>query len=147
MSDNTGDIVSKIVEANALENAGRVEQAIALYREISELDRSGNYGNVAREALANLEQTKVTVSDVFTAQKTKTNNFWDRINLRTRTTLIMVAISTLSTIAVSTIAYGFARQSMTRQITTAQQKLPQKWQIKLPFICGNVLGIFKLCLI
>ncbi|NJO95412.1 MAG: HAMP domain-containing protein [Pleurocapsa sp. CRU_1_2] len=140
MSDNTGDIVSKIVEANALENAGRVEQAIALYREISELDRSGNYGNVAREALANLEQTKVTVSDVFTAQKTKTNNFWDRINLRTRTTLIMVAISTLSTIAVSTIAYGFARQSMTRQITTAQQKTASEVANKVAFYMRERFG-------
>ncbi len=140
MSDHTGDIVSKIVEANALENAGQVEQAIALYREISELDRSGNYGNVAREALANLEQTKATVSDVYTVQPTKTNNFWDRINLRTRTTLIMVAISTLSTIAVSTIAYGFARQSMTRQITTAQQKTASEVANKVAFYMRERFG-------
>lgn len=140
MSDHTGDIVSKIVEANALENAGQVEQAIALYREISELDRSGNYGNVAREALANLEQTKATVRDVHTVQQTKTNNFWDRINLRTRTTLIMVAISTLSTIAVSTIAYGFARQSMTRQITTVQQKTASEVANKVAFYMRERFG-------
>ena len=36
MSDHTNDLVSKIVEANALENAGEAEAAIALYQEIFE---------------------------------------------------------------------------------------------------------------
>ncbi|MEY4517586.1 MAG: hypothetical protein RLZZ499_185 [Cyanobacteriota bacterium] len=142
MSDNTGDIVSKIVEANALENAGKVEQAIALYQEISELDRGGNYGNVAREALTNLEKTKATASNISTATTStvKTHNFWDRINLRTRTTLILVGVSTLSTIAVSMIAYSFARQSMVQEITTAEQKTASEVANKVAFYMRERFG-------
>ncbi|MEN9517831.1 MAG: hypothetical protein RLZZ381_419 [Cyanobacteriota bacterium] len=142
MSDNTGDIVSKIVEANALENAGQVEQAIALYQEISELDREGNYGNVAREALANLENTKATASNISTTPTStvKTNNFWDKINLRTRTTLILVAISTLSTITVSMIAYSFARQSMIKEITAAEQKTASEVANKVAFYMRERFG-------
>jgi methyl-accepting chemotaxis protein len=142
MSDNTGDIVSKIVEANALENAGQVEQAIALYQEISELDRGGNYGNVAREALANLENTKATASNISTAPSStvKTNNFWDRINLRTRTTLILVGVSTLSTIAVSMIAYSFARQSMIKEITIVEQKTASEVANKVAFYMRERFG-------
>ncbi|NJL51472.1 MAG: hypothetical protein HC930_03300 [Hydrococcus sp. SU_1_0] len=103
MSDNSSDIVIKIVEANALESAGKVEEAIALYQEISQLDPSGNYGNVAREALGNLEPNKAAIQDspqntataqIATGQKAKTNNSWGKINLRTKTTLILVGIST-----------------------------------------------------
>ena len=142
MSDNTSDIVSKIVEANALENAGKVEKAIALYQEISELDREGNYGNVAREALANLEKTKATASTISTASTAtvKTHNFWDKINLRTRTTLILVGVSTLSTIAVSMIAYSFARQSMVKEITTAEQKTASEVANKVAFYMRERFG-------
>lgn len=142
MSDNTSDIVSKIVEANALENAGKLEQAIALYQEISELDREGNYGNVAREALANLEKTKATASKISTASTAtvKTHNFWDKINLRTRTTLILVGVSTLSTIAVSMIAYSFARQSMIKEITTAEQKTASEVANKVAFYMRERFG-------
>lgn len=142
MSDNTSDIVSKIVEANALENAGQVEEAIALYQAISELDREGNYGNVAREALANLAKTKATASNINTASSSpiKINNFWDRINLRTRTTLILVGVSTLSTIAVSMIAYSFARQSMIQEITTAEQKTASEVANKVAFYMRERFG-------
>ena len=68
MSDNTNDLVSKIVEANALESAGKVAEAIALYQEISQLDPSGNYGNVAREALINLEPSNTNIQNTATAQ-------------------------------------------------------------------------------
>jgi twitching motility protein PilJ len=139
MSDNTGDIVSKIVEANALENAGQLEQAIALYQEISELDRQGNYGNVAREALANLEQLKATTSDVSAVQNTA-NSFWSKINLRTRTTLVLVGISTLSTIAVSAVSYGFVRQSMVREITAAEQKTASEVANKVAFYMRERFG-------
>jgi methyl-accepting chemotaxis protein len=144
MSNNTGDIVSKIVEANALENAGQLEQAIALYQEISELDRGGNYGNVAREALANLEQFKATSIDASGVQRSTANSFansfWGKINLRTRTTLILVGISTLSTIAVSMVAYGFARQSMVKQITTAQEKTASEVANKVAFYMRERFG-------
>jgi methyl-accepting chemotaxis protein len=141
MSDNTGDIVSKIVEANALENAGQVEQAIALYQEISELDREGNYGNVAREALANLENVNATVNNISTTPTTvKTHNLGDRINLRTRTTLILVAISTLSTITVSMIAYSFARHSMVKEITAAEQKTASEVANKVAFYMRERFG-------
>jgi methyl-accepting chemotaxis protein len=145
MSDNTNDIVSKIVEANALESAGKVEQAIALYREISQLDPSGNYGNVAREALANLEPNKTnvqnnSVAQMETGQKTKTNNSWGKINLRTRTTLILVGISTLSTVTVSAVSYGFARQSMIKEITTAEQKTASEVANKVAFYMRERFG-------
>ncbi|MFM2311069.1 MAG: hypothetical protein RLZZ04_345 [Cyanobacteriota bacterium] len=149
MSDNSNDIVSKIVEANALESAGKVAEAIALYREISQLDPSGNYGNVAREALNNLEPDKTTTQNIATVQiaaqtpteqKTKANKSWGKINLRTKTTLILVGVSTLSTIAVSAVSYGFARQSMIKEITIAEQKTASEVANKVAFFMRERFG-------
>lgn len=49
------NIVEKVILANSLEQEGQITEAISAYQEIIELDRGGTYGNVAQQALDNLQ--------------------------------------------------------------------------------------------
>ncbi|MGL5835694.1 MAG: methyl-accepting chemotaxis protein, partial [Waterburya sp.] len=126
MSDNTNDIVSKIVEANALESAGKVAEAISLYQEILKLDPTGNYGNVAQQALNNLagaigkEQQN---SDAVPSKSSHKPGVKDKfkLSLRVKTTLILIGISAFSTIAVGCVAYTFASSSSSKQIKIIEE--------------------------
>jgi len=150
MSDNTGDIVIKIVEANALESAGKVTEAIALYQEILKLDPTGNYGNVAQQALDNLDNLAGATgkeqqnqnSDAVPSKSSQKPGVQDKfkLNLRTKATLILVGVSTLSTIAVSAVSYGFARQSMIKEITVAEQKTASEVANKVAFYMRERFG-------
>ena len=48
------DLVAKIGLANALEQAGEVSKAVALYQEVVALDGEGIYGSVSQKALETL---------------------------------------------------------------------------------------------
>ena len=70
MSNNENidiNIVQKVIVANSLEQEGRIAEAIAAYQEIIELDKGGTYGNVAQQALANLND-KTDNSSEFLAE-------------------------------------------------------------------------------
>ena len=118
MSENTNNLVNKIVEANALENAGETERAIALYQEIVELDRGGNYGDVAQQALNNLQQTTANT----TAEDLQYSGFWwSRISIKAKTSLILIGVALTSSIGVGTMAYVLINSTTTREINRAQQ--------------------------
>ena len=94
MSDHTKDLGSKIVEANALENARKAEAAIALYQEILELDRGGNYGDVAQQALANLQElssSSVQQSQVGSFNSPKIS--WHSLSLKFKIPFLIIALS------------------------------------------------------
>lgn len=118
LSDNTGDIVGKIVEANALEAAGKTKQAIALYQEILELDRGGNYGDVAQQALNNLQKVSITAEEV---QENKTASWWERLSIKNKTTFVLTSLTLLSTVAISTVAYNLANQTITEGSNVSEQ--------------------------
>ncbi len=120
MSDNTGDLVSKIVKANTLESNGETEAAIALYQEILELDRGGNYGDVAQQALNNLQQA-TTANIVPETKQEKSSSWWSRLNLKAKTSLILIGVALTSSIGVSTVAYILSDQTITRQTNSAEQ--------------------------
>lgn len=124
MSDHTGDIVSKIVEANSLENAGETEQAIALYQEIMELDRSGNYGDVARQALNNLQQSQIAPdTDMgLTEVPQFRSNWWSKLSIKAKTSLLVTGVALASSIGISTTAYVLANRSVAEQINRAELK-------------------------
>ena len=120
MSDNTEDLVSKIVEANALENAGETEQAIALYQEILELDRSGNYGDVAQQALHNLQQGQVSEDFTSTAEIPQQSGWWSKLSIKAKTSLLLTGVALASSIGISTTAYILANQTIKQQIDRAE---------------------------
>ncbi len=119
MSDNTGDIVSKIVEANVLESTGETERAIALYQEILDLDRGGNYGNVAQQALDNLQQA--TANIVEETRQQKSGLWWSRLSIKAKTSFILTGIALTSSIGISTVAYILANKTIIQQTNGAEQ--------------------------
>ena len=121
MSDNTGDLVSKIVKANTLESDGETEAAIALYQEILELDRGGNYGDVAQQALNNLQQATTANTVQETGQK-KYSSWWSRLNIKAKTSFILIGVALISSIGVSTVAYILADKTITQQINHSELK-------------------------
>ena len=120
MSDNTGDLVSKIVEANTLESNGETEAAIALYQEILELDRGGNYGDVAQQALNNLQQA-TTANIVPETREKKSSSWWSRLNIKAKTSFILIGVALTSSIGISTVAYILADKTITQQTNSAEQ--------------------------
>jgi methyl-accepting chemotaxis protein len=130
MSDNTGDIVGKIVEANALESAGKVAEAIALYREVSELDPSGNYGNVAREALNKLQKPEDQSQKEATKQ-TSSAPWWQKLNLKVKTTTIAICLTTIPVVGISSIAYHFASKSLEKEKIETEQILTSQMADKI----------------
>lgn len=124
MSENTGDIVNKIVEANALESSGEIDQAIALYQEILEQDRGGNYGNVAQQALDNLQQTPTIaeekINKSFNTEK-KAFSLWSRLSIKAKTSAILIGIALTSSIGISTVAYILANKTIAQQTNSAEQ--------------------------
>ena len=122
MSTNTGDIVSKIVEANALESSGETERAIAIYQEILELDRGGNYGDVAQQALENLKQTTVSAPSKSAERQFQTNSsFWSRLSIKAKTSFILTGIALASGIGISSIGYVLADKAISQEVNRAEQ--------------------------
>ena len=123
MSDNTGDIVSKIVEANALESSGEIDQAISLYQEILKLDRGGNYGDVAQEALNNLQQSTPEVAEIAGESKSqkKSSSLWSRLSIKAKTSVVLIGVALGSSIGIGTVAYLLANKTIARQTDIAEQ--------------------------
>ena len=119
MSDLTGDLVNKIVKANALENAGKIDAAIALYQEIVALDPDGNYGDVASQALNNLQQSPVETQSIGKPQKR--SPLGQRINIKAKTSLIITGIALASSIGISTVAYNLANKTITQQTNNTER--------------------------
>ena len=118
-SDNTDDIVGKIVQANSLESAGEIEQAIAVYQEIIQLDPNGNYGNVAQEALANLQQSDSAPTPQ-SAQiiQPKSNGLFGRyLSIKFKVTLLAILFGTIPVIAIGSTAYYVADKTIKQEIT------------------------------
>lgn len=142
LNDDSDNIVGKIVQASTLENEGKIEEAIALYQEIIELDPSGNYGNVAREALSNLGISTVEEDAIIDSPESevKAGYIWDKFNLRVKTTLILIGISAFSTISVGFIAYNFANRSTLEQIKSAEENTAEKVADKVAFYMRERFG-------
>ena len=129
MSDNTGDIVSKIVEANALESSGEIDSAIALYQEILELDRGGNYGDVAQQALDNLQQSTpeapISVEKERHAPQTQTqksSSLWSRLSIKGKTSVVLIGVALSSSIGIGTVAYVLANKTIAGQTNKIEQE-------------------------
>jgi methyl-accepting chemotaxis protein PixJ len=145
LNDDTDNIVDKIVQASTLENEGKIEEAIAVYQEIIDLDPSGNYGNVAREALSNLGISTIEEDTIIDSQSSEVEvkvgySFWDKLNLRVKTTVILIGISAFSTISVGVIAYNFANRSALEQIKSAEQNTAEKIADKVAFYMRERFG-------
>ena len=125
MSENTGDIVSKIVEANALESSGETDRAIALYQEILELDRGGNYGNVAQQALDNLqlvtEQVQEDVAMGVPLSSSPSGSLWSKLSIKAKTSMVLIGVALGSSIGIGTVAYVLADRTIARQTDITEQ--------------------------
>ena len=139
MSDLTSDVVSKIVEANALENSGDIDAAIALYREIIELDRGGNYGNVAQEALNNLQvsDSAITKTQDTTTHKT---SWLERLNIKNKTTIILTGFTLVSTIGLSIVAYTLADKTVVQRVNQSEQAASYTLTEKIAFFMRERYG-------
>ncbi|GAB4525916.1 MAG: hypothetical protein Tsb0014_05650 [Pleurocapsa sp.] len=116
---HSDDIVSKIVQASSLEKSGEIEQAIALYQEILELDKEGNYGAVAQQALANL-QSQVTPTATTATQAKSDASWWSKLSLRWKVTGLAIALSVIPLVGIGATAYYVAGKSIEKQVSEAE---------------------------
>jgi twitching motility protein PilJ len=117
--DTGNDCVSKILNANNLERSGQITEAIALYQEIIQIDKEGTYKAIAEKALANLSQSQSAT--VTKDSEDSGGSFWDKLTLRWKVTALAIAISTVPLAGIGSIAYYLASQSITKQITQAEE--------------------------
>ena len=118
-SDLSDDLVGKIVQASTFESEGKTSEAIAVYQEISELDPTGNYGDVAREALANLEKTP-TVSTAEITEHKKVS-WWSSLSIKAKTSFVLIGIALSSSIGINTVAYILTNETVTEEMNSLQQ--------------------------
>ncbi|MEL6788326.1 MAG: hypothetical protein AAFO76_13170 [Cyanobacteria bacterium J06607_15] len=145
MSDNTGDIVSKIVEANALESSGEIDSAIALYQEILELDRGGNYGDVAQQALDNLQQSTpeapISVEkERYTPQAQKSSSLWSRLSIKGKTSVVLIGVALSSSIGIGTVAYVLANKTIAGQTNKIEQEKTYEMTKEIALFMRNRLA-------
>lgn len=126
---NPTDLVAKITLANALEQVGEVEKAVALYQEVIALDQNGIYGSVSRKALEAIEASKPSPNSTrptykgsyrigsddsqvsWEQQRRETTagssllqrlrQGWENLNIQTKLTILLVATAALPVIAVT----------------------------------------------
>ena len=121
---NVGDdLVGKIVEANTLESSGAVTEAIALYQEIVRLDPDGNYGNVAREALSNLQQESILIGENNFAADNKpvASSWWSKLNLKTKTSFVIIGVALASSIGISATAYVLVNKTVAEEVNRSKR--------------------------
>ena len=113
--NNTDDCVGKIIEASSLEKSGQIEQAIALYQEVLELDKGGNYGAVAEQALANLQKSVASSGTTTTTEKSDAS-WWGKLSLRWKVTALAIALGTIPAIGLGVTTYFIADKSLRAEI-------------------------------
>ncbi len=118
---NGNDIVSKIVQATTLESEGKLEEAISMYQQITELDPEGNYGDVAREALGNLQKSATPVAVETEFVRRKSFSWWSRLSIKAKTSLVLISVALGSSLGINTVAYVLADRTVTREIETFKQ--------------------------
>ena len=119
---NSDDLVGKIVRASTLESEGKTEEAIALYQEISQQDPDGNYGNVAREALGNLQKPAVTDAP---ENNKNVSSWWSKLSIKAKASLILIGVALTSSIGINTVAYVLADETVTKKVNNLQQAQSQ----------------------
>ena len=119
---NSDDLVGKIVRASTLESEGKTEEAIALYQEISQQDPDGNYGNVAREALGNLQKPAVTNAP---ENNKNVSSWWSKLSIKAKASLILIGVALTSSIGINTVAYVLADETVTKKVNNLQQAQSQ----------------------
>jgi methyl-accepting chemotaxis protein PixJ len=119
-TSNTDDCVSKIIEASSLEKSGQIEQAIALYQQVLELDRGGNYGAVAEKSLANLQKSVAASATTTTTTTASDASWWAKLSLRWKVTGLAIALSTIPLIGIGATAYYLAGNSLSKQVSEAE---------------------------
>lgn len=139
-SIGNADIANKIVEANSLETSGEIERAIAMYREIFELDRDGTYGAVAQQALKNLQTVPETQGEPTTIIQPDAHTWWSKLSLKTKTTVVLVGISVLSTVGIASLTYSFANRAITDRILAAKQETAREVANKVAFYMRERFG-------
>lgn len=116
LQNNDDDLVGKIVQANTLESSGKIEQAIALYKEIAVLDPQGNYGNVARQALENLQKATSKVDSTQKNTSEKSGSWWSKLSIRNKTITVLTGLTLASTTSISVLGYLVASRTVTQEI-------------------------------
>ena len=117
--NNSDNLVGKIVEANTLESSGEIDKAITIYQEIASLDPNGNYGNVAKEALANLQNSDPSKLDKeFGDLPSSTENFfWQKLSLKIKVPLVAILLSALPVLVIGSIAYYITNKTIQQEVS------------------------------
>ncbi|MDJ0725509.1 MAG: methyl-accepting chemotaxis protein [Prochloraceae cyanobacterium] len=110
---NAIDCVEKIIEASNLERAGKVSEAIALYKEVIKIDTEGTYRKSAEKALEAIEGTGMSIgvteignnalsaitSEVHHPQAAKSQNWLDwthKLSIRRKQLLALLSSEAVS---------------------------------------------------
>lgn len=117
---NSDDLVNKIVQATTLESEGKLEEAISIYQRISELDPKGNYGDVAREALGNLQKSAIPTAVEVETIKAQSSSWWSRLSIKLKTSIVLVGITLTSTFGISLVAYTLANETINQETNNAE---------------------------
>lgn len=136
---NPKDLVQKILLANALEQTGKISASVALYQEVIDGDKDGDYSLIAHKALENLAnshvpklvplqdtntiESKPPVKSQTIARPNQTpqrfkaifpwlSQSWKNLNFRTKIAILLVASTAIPVIIVTQGIIAVTKESL-----------------------------------
>ena len=137
---NPKDLVQKILLANALEQTGKISASVALYQEVIDGDKDGDYSLIAHKALENLANSNapelVSLQDTnsieskppvksnqtiarpnqapqrFKAVFPSLSQSWKNLNFRTKLAILLVASTAIPVIIVTQGIVAVTKESL-----------------------------------
>lgn len=129
---NPTDLVQKILLANALEQTGEISASVALYQEVIEQDKNGNYSLIAHKALENLASSgapklgspdtnsiePIPISNQTIAHQRFKSIFpqisqsWRNLNFRNKLAILLVASTAIPIIIVTQGIIAVTKESL-----------------------------------
>ena len=132
------ELVNKMIAANNLEKSGDIPGAIAIYKEIIEIDRDGTYRAIAAKALEKLGDSVVSEIETTRVDGKKTNfSLWQKLNLRFKATLFAIAVGTIPILGVGAIVFNIVDNALNKRIRTTQKILAVEMSSNLANFINN----------
>jgi methyl-accepting chemotaxis protein len=156
------DLVAKISLANALEQAGEVSKAVALYHEVVALEQEGIYGSVSQKALEALQTSEHKSSELTLLQHEEKpqstspsqgrhkapdrhkalpllqqlRQGWENLNLRTKLTILLVGSAALPVIVATQGIVAVTKESLFLKFEESLQR--EGTSFTQDYVLGNV---------
>ncbi|MEL7523693.1 MAG: hypothetical protein AAGJ80_19080, partial [Cyanobacteria bacterium J06553_1] len=108
--------------------------------EIIEPESINNFIEIAMTNFAHYRDPELVPESELTGKSVQSASWWQRQSIRFKTTLLAIAIGTIPTLAVGSVAYYFAANSLIQESTSQGETLVRDLQNQVNLFMGDRLS-------